>query len=148
MQITESAQSAFANLAGDIAEMFSFSPSIGQLYGFLFVSNEPMSLEEIAKACHMSKGNASINLRTLENWGAVHKSWKPGTRKDYYAVNPDIRTLAAKRAQEGISKRLHLIQTRIHALKQRPDFINGLKGSDRSSLGKRLLEVESLVKEA
>src|SRR5689334_7258114 len=102
MQTTEKAQDAFANLAGEVAEMLSFNPSIGQLYGYLFVSHEALSLEAIAKACNMSKGNASIHLRTLENWGAVHRSWRPGTRKDYYTANTDIRGVAVRRLEEGI----------------------------------------------
>src|SRR4051812_47837759 len=89
----------FITFAGDVAEMVSYNRSLGQLYGLLFISPEPLSLEDIASTCQMSKGNASIHLRILENWNAVQRSSKPGTRKDYYVANPDIKKLISQRFQ-------------------------------------------------
>src|SRR5260370_42093510 len=87
----------FIALAGDVEEMVSFNRSLGQLYGLLYISPEPLSLEEIALTCSMSKGNASIHLRILEDWNAVHRSSRPGTRKDYYTANTDVKSLVTQR---------------------------------------------------
>ena len=111
---------SFIALAGDIAEMTSFNRSLGQLYGLLYISPEPLSLEEIARTCRMSKGNASIHLRILENWNAVHASSKPGTRKDYYTANTDLKSLVTQRLQEGISKRITRVRKRLIALEEDP----------------------------
>src|SRR5438105_13195969 len=96
----------FTALAGEIAEGFSFNRSLGQIFCFLFISPHAVSLEEIASACDMSKGNASLHLRTLETWGAVHRTWKTGTRKDYYTATDDLKKVAVRRLQEGLSKRM------------------------------------------
>lgn len=141
------AQAQFLALAGEIAEMFSFNRSIGQLYGFLYLSPQPLALEEIAKACRMSKGNASIHLRTLENWEAVTCSWKPGTRKDYYSANTNLRGLAAKRLREGLSKRLNAIRQKLGALKQDPSFSGYLNHPDGVTIGRRMEDMETLLKE-
>src|SRR5579871_2885395 len=114
---SETFQSRFIELAGQLAEMFSFSRSIGQIYGILYITPEPLCLEDIAKACSMSKGNASIHLRMLANWGAVHQTSKPGTRKDYYSANSDVRGLAIKRLQEGVARRLEHAGERIKAIR-------------------------------
>src|SRR5437773_7533338 len=90
--------------AGELAELFSFNRSLGQIFGFLYISPDPVSLEDIAGACLMSKANASLHLRTLEQWGAVHRSWKPGTRKDYYTATRDIKKKLYLRLQEGRSE--------------------------------------------
>src|SRR5256885_16059836 len=100
------AQNQFIEFMGQLAEMCSFNRSIGQLYGALYISSEPLCLEDIASISRMSKGNASIHLRTLEAWGAVHQASKPGSRKDYYSANTDLRGLAIRRLQEGTSRRL------------------------------------------
>jgi len=56
----------------------------GQIYALLFLSAEPLSLDEIAERLHISKSNISINIRVLEDTCLVKKVWVKGSRKDYY----------------------------------------------------------------
>jgi DNA-binding transcriptional regulator GbsR (MarR family) len=138
----------FIALAGDVAEMVSFNRSLGQLYGLLYIASEPLALEEIARTCRMSKGNASIHLRILEDWGAVQSTSQPGTRKDYYTANTDIKGLVARRFQEGLSKRLNLIRQRLDAMEQNPTLTAHLNNPRHATLKKRLKEADSLMKRA
>jgi DNA-binding transcriptional regulator GbsR (MarR family) len=89
------------DLAGEIAELFSFNRSIGQIYAFLYFCQDPVALEDIATNCKMSKGNASLLLRTLLDWEAVRLSSKTGTRKDYYVANKNLQALAFKQRLGG-----------------------------------------------
>lgn len=56
----------------------------GQIYALLFLSEEPLSLDEIADRLQVSKSNVSINIRLLEDMRLVKKIWVKGSRKDYY----------------------------------------------------------------
>lgn len=58
----------------------------GQIYALLFLSDEPLSLDDIAEHLAISKGNVSINIRLLEDYKLVRKVWIKGSRKDYYAA--------------------------------------------------------------
>jgi DNA-binding transcriptional regulator GbsR (MarR family) len=58
----------------------------GQIYALLFLSDEPLSLDEIAEKLEISKGNISINIRMLEETRLVRKVWIKGSRKDYYSA--------------------------------------------------------------
>ena len=58
----------------------------GQIYALLFLSEEPLSLDEIGDRLGVSKSNVSINIRMLEDYGLVRKVWVKGSRKDYYAA--------------------------------------------------------------
>jgi DNA-binding transcriptional regulator GbsR (MarR family) len=107
---------AFARFAGEMAEAFSFNRSLGQIYGLLYLSEEPLSLEEIARTLSMSKGGASVNVRTLESWGAVRPVSVDGSRKDYYAAETDIKALVLRRLGEGMGKRLEMAQSRLDGL--------------------------------
>src|SRR5438093_10016610 len=127
-------QSHLINLAGEIAEMFSFNRSVGQIYGLLYSSAHAISLEEIAKICQMSKGNASIHLRTLETWGAVHRSWKPGIRRDYYKVNSDLQGVLMKRFQEAMSKRLLILRKHLDQIKNDSSFAEYSKQSQNGHM--------------
>lgn len=144
-EVLDSFTANFIILTGELAETLSFNRSIGQLYGFLYMTPSAASLEDIANACHMSKGNASIHLRTLENWGAVHRSWKPGTRKDYYKANLDLSGLALRRLREGIVKRLNMARQKLETLKTDPSLSKNTKHPENSHRGKRIEEIEDLL---
>lgn len=58
----------------------------GQIYALLFLSDEPLSLDEIAERLSVSKSNVSINIRLLEDYDLVKQVWVRGSRKDYYAA--------------------------------------------------------------
>src|SRR5258706_10924713 len=120
-------QDRFVELMGQLAEMCSFSRSIGQIYGVLYLSPEPLSLDDVATACRMSKGNASIHVRTLETWGAVHQSSKPGNRKDYYVANRDLRALMVKRLHEGLGRRIDHARTKFREIQKDPSFLEYVK---------------------
>ena len=106
----------FSRFAGELAESFSFNRSIGQIYGLLYMSPEPLSLDEIARRLAMSKGNASINVRVLESWGAVKSVWVSGSRRDHYEANTDLKGLLMRRVEEGLSRRLEAAESRLETL--------------------------------
>jgi len=58
----------------------------GQIYALLFLSEEPMSLDDISERLAVSKSNVSINIRLLEDMKLVRKVWVKGSRRDYYEV--------------------------------------------------------------
>jgi DNA-binding transcriptional regulator GbsR (MarR family) len=132
----------FARFAGEVAESLSFSRSIGQIYGLLYMSEAPLSLDDIARDLEMSKGNASINLRTLESWDAVRPVHVTGNRRDYYEADKDIQEVALRRIQEGVQKRLETLDVRLTGfLKQR----DGMGDSPSAKvLKERLKKLQSL----
>jgi DNA-binding transcriptional regulator GbsR (MarR family) len=58
----------------------------GQIYALLFLSEEPLSLDDVSERLGVSKSNVSINIRMLEDYSLVRKVWVRGSRKDYYAA--------------------------------------------------------------
>lgn len=128
----------FSRLAGELAESFSFNRSLGQIYGLLYLQESPLSLEDIGHQLSMSKGNASVNIRQLESWGAVRSVSVVGSRKDFYEANRDIKEVALRRLREGLSKRLDRAEEQMGAL------LKSGNGSLSPHL-KRLQELQSLL---
>jgi DNA-binding transcriptional regulator GbsR (MarR family) len=93
--------------AGDLANSLSLNRVVGQLYALLYISPNPMSLDEMLDVLKISKGNVSVNIRVLEDWGAVRKVWVKGSRKDYYDANRDITGIALTRLKGGLTNRLN-----------------------------------------
>ena len=62
----------------------------GRLCGRLMLEEEECSLDDLAEALQVSKGSISSNARLLEDWGVAERVTRPGDRRDYYRLAPDI----------------------------------------------------------
>lgn len=87
--VLEEAVDTFIQGAGKISSVLlggMINKAGGQIYALLFLSDEPLSLDEISNKLAISKSNVSINIRLLEDYNLVRKVWIKGSRKDYYAA--------------------------------------------------------------
>lgn len=83
---TQSVWDQFVDLGGRSAQRLGMPRSLGQVYAALYLSPEPLGLQDLMDQLHISKGNASMSVRQLADWGAVKRIWIKGDRKDYYQV--------------------------------------------------------------
>ncbi|HKK17874.1 MAG TPA: transcriptional regulator [Opitutales bacterium] len=66
------------------AMLIGLPRSIGEIYGLLYCSPEPLSFDEIEARLGISRGSVSGGLKTLRQLGAVKLHYAPGSRKDHY----------------------------------------------------------------
>jgi DNA-binding transcriptional regulator GbsR (MarR family) len=73
----------------------------GRIFGLLLTAEHDLSLDEIATELGASKGSASVNTRLLEQSGFIERVSRPGDRRDYYGISPDMfeRTMAERLAR-------------------------------------------------
>src|SRR5699024_10744909 len=69
--------------------LYGITPSIGRLYGTLYFSDEPMTLDDMTEALKMSKTSMSTGIRSLEEMRMVQSTFKKGVRKDLYQSEED-----------------------------------------------------------
>ncbi|MCK5595387.1 hypothetical protein KAI19_04340 [bacterium] len=101
----EKVRDYFIETAGSMAGNLGLNAIAGQMYALLYISNEPVSLDDITDILKVSKGNVSVNIRVLERWGAVKKVWVKGSRRNFYTANEDILKIVTSRIKEGLAKR-------------------------------------------
>jgi DNA-binding transcriptional regulator GbsR (MarR family) len=77
---------------GQLSDYLGFSKVMGQLYGALLLSSEPLSLDDLMGRLSISKANVSMNIRTLEHMGMVRQVWLRGRsgRRKYYEAETDF----------------------------------------------------------
>ena len=77
---------------GQLADYFGFSKVMGQLYGSLLLSAEPLSLDDMMARLGISKASVSTNMRSLEHMGMVRQVWVRGAsgRRKYYQAETDF----------------------------------------------------------
>jgi DNA-binding transcriptional regulator GbsR (MarR family) len=62
----------------------------GRIFGLLLVSEDACSLDDLARELRVSKGSVSTNARMLDQRGVLERISRPGDRRDYYRVPPDL----------------------------------------------------------
>jgi len=77
---------------GQLADYFGFSKVMGQLYGTLLLSAEPLCLDDMMDRLGISKASVSMNMRSLEHMGMVRQVWVRGGsgRRKYYEAETDF----------------------------------------------------------
>lgn len=60
--------------------------AVGKLYGLFLITNEELTLDEMARLAGISKASASTSIRMLAIGDLVERTSRPGDRKDYYRM--------------------------------------------------------------
>jgi DNA-binding transcriptional regulator GbsR (MarR family) len=99
--------------AGDT---LGFQRSVSMIYGLLFCSREPLSMEDIMLRLSISKGSASQGLKQLTTIGAVKKQLQLGERKTLYVAERSLRRLVQRLLDSHISPSLENGAEKVRAL--------------------------------
>jgi DNA-binding transcriptional regulator GbsR (MarR family) len=62
----------------------------GRIFGLLYLSPGPVSLDDLTDELQQSKGNVSVSVRGLIDWQLVRRVRIAGSRKDHYEAATDF----------------------------------------------------------
>lgn len=83
----------FVEAWGAMGSLWGINRSVARVHALLMATERPLSLDEIAEALQMSKGNASMSLKELRTFGVIRQVEVPGDRRDFYVTEPDVWTM-------------------------------------------------------
>jgi DNA-binding transcriptional regulator GbsR (MarR family) len=100
----------------EVVQVFGVPPSVGQIYGLLYASPQPLSFSDIVERLEISKGSASQGLQFLRSLGAVRLVESDGPRREYFEPELSLRQLVsgvlrervAPLAATGVDRIVHL----------------------------------------
>lgn len=90
----------------DGVKVIGLPKSLGEIYGLLFVSPQPLSLDDFVSRLQMSKGTASQGLRMLRELGAVKEADGNGSRRTLYKPDVDLKRLVGGFIREQVRPHL------------------------------------------
>jgi len=64
--------------------------TMAEIHALLFVTRESLCTDDIMEQLKISRGNASMNLRALVDWGLIERVHKLGDRKEYFQADIDV----------------------------------------------------------
>lgn len=84
---------------GDLGGQWGVNRSVAQIQALLFLSDTPLTAEDIAEALGMARSNVSNSLRELLTWKLIRRVPVLGDRRDHYEAETDLWQMATKVAQ-------------------------------------------------
>ncbi len=106
-----------------VADLLNLPRSVGEIYGVLFITTEPLCLDDCRLRLNISKGSTSQGLKILRSFGAIRTVYVPGDRKDYYIAETSLRKIAAGFASEQIQPHVASGKDRLEHIRELLDQI-------------------------
>src|SRR5262245_54293961 len=102
---TRLARRSLIGRIGELATLAGFGRTAAQIYALLTLSEEPLSLDDMAVGLGLSKASVSVSIRELAAHGAVHKAFGRATRRDLWEPE-DLGRVLRIWAQGGLARRI------------------------------------------
>jgi DNA-binding transcriptional regulator GbsR (MarR family) len=117
---------AFVEHWGGMARAWGINATMGELFALLYITGTDWTADELRLHLRISRGNVSMNLRELMNWGVVHKMHRQGERREFYRAEADVWTLfrriLTERKRRELDPTLGLLERTAREIEGRPDL--------------------------
>jgi DNA-binding transcriptional regulator GbsR (MarR family) len=84
---------------GDMGGQWGVNRSVAQVQALLYLSEKPLTAEDIADALGMARSNVSTSIRELLAWKLIRRMPVLGDRRDHYEAEADLWQILARIAQ-------------------------------------------------
>ena len=138
MPLTE-VEMEIIDLFVNLAQLMGLAKSIGEIYGLMFVSPQPLAMDEIAARLRMSKGSASQGLKFLRSCGAVKLTYT-GARRDHFEAEVELRSLVSGFLKERVTPHLERGNHRLVRLRK---LSKEIAPRERLVIDKRITSLEA-----
>jgi DNA-binding transcriptional regulator GbsR (MarR family) len=75
---------------GDMGGQWGVNRSVSQIHAVLYLSDHPMTADDIATALGMARSNVSNSLKELMSWNLIRRVPIKGDRRDHFEAETDI----------------------------------------------------------
>lgn len=84
------AQDRFIAAWGQMGGAWGISRTMAEVQALLYITGDPMCTDDIMERLQISRGNASMSVRALLDWGIIVRTHKRGDRKEYFRAEADV----------------------------------------------------------
>ena len=100
---------------GEMGGNWGVNRSVSQIHALLFLSETPMTAEDIADALGLARSNVSNSIKELIGWNLIRRVPVRGDRRDHFEAETDIwevfLRIAAGRKEREIDPAIAVLKT-------------------------------------
>ena len=128
---------------GEMSGHWGISRTMAEIHALLFTATQQLCTDDVMEQLNISRGNASMNLRQLLNWGLIHRVHSRGDRKVYFEAECDVwqmfRIISRERQRREVEPILETIE-RCQAMVGKPSRTLDAEEKRRAQVFARRLE--------
>src|SRR3954454_13023116 len=108
------AQDMFIRRWGEMGQTWGINRTMAEIHALLYITATPLCTDDVMERLNISRGNASMSLRALCDWGIIRRLHKRGERREYFESLSDVwemfSIIAAERQRRGMDPVLETIK--------------------------------------
>lgn len=135
-QILHESQERFIALWGQMASSWGIPRSMAEVHALLYLSDETLNTDDVMARLDISRGSASMTLRSLLDWGIISRVHRRGDRKEYFSAEQDVWKLFRTILRERKKREIEPLLEELHTCRD-------LSTSFNTNRKKRILDTES-----
>lgn len=111
------AQDRFIAVWGKMGGAWGISRTMAEVHALLYIIGEPLNTDEIMERLQISRGNASMSLRALLDWGIVVRAHRRGDRKEYFQAEQDVWAMFRAIVRERLKREVDPLLASLHEIR-------------------------------
>ena len=134
------------SLFADGVRVAGLPRSVGEIYGLLFVSAEPLAMDDLVVRLNISKGSVSQGLKFLRTLGAIREVEGPDVRRTYYEGDIELKKLVGGFIREQMRPHMESGKDRLKSLEA--EVAKEEDGAKQAFYDERVKKLERWLKQA
>ncbi len=130
------AQDLFIRRWGEMGQTWGINRTMAEIHAFLYITGMPQCTDDVMERLNISRGNASMSLRALCDWGIIRRLHKRGERREYFESLSDVWEMFSIIAAERKRREMDPV---LETIKQCQKML------DESALGKSAARKEAVA---
>jgi DNA-binding transcriptional regulator GbsR (MarR family) len=135
------AQDRFIASWGRMGSVWGISRTMAEVHALLYITGQPMCTDEIMDRLGVSRGNVSMSVRSLLEWGVIEKVRHPGDRKEYFQAEQDVWSMLRAIARERIKREVDPLLDALDEIGELAPQVEGKSPEEIRAMHKRLDEI-------
>jgi HTH-type transcriptional regulator, glycine betaine synthesis regulator len=135
-QQLRSVQDLFIRRWGEMGQTWGINRTMAEIHALLYITAQPLCTDDVMERLNISRGNASMSLRALCDWGIIRRMHKRGERREYFESLSDVWEMFSIIAAERKRREMDPV---LETIKQCQRML------DEESVGKSVAKSESVL---
>ena len=111
------AQDSFVATWGQMGATWGISRTMAEVHALLYITGVPLCTDDVMERLSISRGNASMSLRALVDWGLIARTHKRGDRKEYFGAEQDVWALLQAVVRERMKREVQPVLQSLYELR-------------------------------
>jgi DNA-binding transcriptional regulator GbsR (MarR family) len=115
---------------------------MAEVHALLYITGEPLCTDDVMERLQISRGNASMSLRAMLEWGIVERVHRRGDRKEYFHAEQDVWVLFRAIVRERMKREVDPMRASLYEIR---DLTQDRKGPADPALLAHNKRIDSML---